>query len=283
MAKKKKKTRQKAVYIIFSVLFLGMFAFAAFKLITIGASYAHNRRVQNDIQDLFFNTSLPAGYSGPEYSVGENSRNNYDMVSGFDHEESVDPYVDALPSYDFTPLLEVNRDIKGWLSISNVAINHPVAQSSDNEYYLYRNIYREFESAGTCFVDYRVDAQTCRNLVIYGHSMKDGSMMGKLRRYLKKDEGLAHPFFWYFTPDHVYRCDVFSTYLTTIEDDYLVFDFANDDEFMAYVKQIKKWSAYDFGVEVTPADRIITLSTCNYSIVKEDGRQALHAVMVQVK
>lgn len=73
------------------------------------------------------------------------------------------------------------NDIKGWITINGYGDEKPlvdniIMQSADNDYYLYRNSYRENVRSGTLFLDYRCDVSDGRNpgnIVVYGHNMLD--------------------------------------------------------------------------------------------------------------
>ena len=65
--------------------------------------------------------------------------------------------------HDFDKLYEINPDIVGWISIDGIyledtdtlAINYPVVQTDDNDYYLERDFYGEKQDYGALFADYR--------------------------------------------------------------------------------------------------------------------------------
>ena len=49
-------------------------------------------------------------------------------------------------------------------------------------------------------INYRY-TEISNNLLIYGHSMTDGAMMGHIRTYLDPDICAAYPYFYNFTPN----------------------------------------------------------------------------------
>ena len=103
-----------------------------------------------------------------------------------------------------------------------------------------------------------------KNVVIYGHNRRDGSMFGTLKNVLseewqKNNENLIFPF---ITENKDVKYEVFSIYKIEKEDYYITTNFKNDEEFLTFIKKIKSRSLKDFGVEVTSDDNILTLSTC---------------------
>lgn len=87
----------------------------------------------------------------------------------------------------FIPLLEINDDVVGWITVGNKDfIDYPVLQADDNNYYLYRNFRKENSRSGSLFMDYRNEIspeKQSANLVIHGHNMQSGEYFGKLIYY----------------------------------------------------------------------------------------------------
>lgn len=180
---------------------------------------------------------------------------------------------------DFESIKSRNTDAVAYLTMNNPNINYIVVKGEDNKFYLDHNFDKKANKSGWIFADYhnKFDG-TDKNIVIYGHNMKDGSMFGSLKNVLKKD--------WYSTADHTitlitetnkYTYEVFSTYQITAEDYYINTIFISEDEFNGFIKKIKSRSIYNYGVEVNKDDSILTLSSC---IGNGDKRVVLHAKLV---
>ena len=181
---------------------------------------------------------------------------------------------------DFKSLKEKNKDTIAYLKLNNTAITYVVVKTNNNSYYLSHNFEKESNVAGWIFADYhnKFD-ENDKNIIIYGHNIKDGSMFGTLKKILNKD--------WYenednhkvvlVTENETYYYQVFSTYTTKPEDYYINTNFDNNNDFDNFVKNLKSRSIYDYGIEVTGEDRILTLSSCT-----DDGnnRIVLHAKLI---
>lgn len=115
--------------------------------------------------------------------------------------------------------------------------------------------------------------------------MLDGSMMYKLRNYLDQDVADENPTFLYITPEHVYECQIFSAYRTTIYDDYIWFEFFGDEDYLNYVQMMKDKSEVEFpDCHFTARDRMITISTCNRTLIDDGtGRMAVYAKIVKIR
>ena len=88
---------------------------------------------------------------------------------------------------DFAGLKRINPDIVAWLRIPGV-LDYPVVQGKDNQYYLSHTFQKNYNIAGSIFLDYRNSSDfTDSKNIIYGHNMKDGSMFHVLRNFQKID------------------------------------------------------------------------------------------------
>ena len=165
---------------------------------------------------------------------------------------------------DFQTLKEKNADAVGFLKVNGTNIEYTVVKGTNNSYYLKHNFNKESNSAGWIFADYKnkVDG-TDKNLVIYGHNMRDDSMFGSLKNILNDDwhNGEENKYVNFITENDNSIYEVFSVYQVADEDYYITTDF-KDNEFTDFIKTIKSRSKFDFGVDVNENDNILTLSTC---------------------
>lgn len=75
-----------------------------------------------------------------------------------------------------------------WISVTNTAINYPLVQGVDNQYYLTHDHKGEPNIAGAIFFD-AVDKPYNGNMtIVYGHSMRDGTMFNNLH-FFTRDTG----------------------------------------------------------------------------------------------
>ena len=165
---------------------------------------------------------------------------------------------------DFEKLKEINNQIVAYLKVKGTKIEYAVVQAKDNNYYLRRNLDKKYNVGGSIFMDYKNKLDgTDKNIVIYGHNMKNDSMFGTLKNILKEE--------WYnneenyivnlATEKEEQKYKVFSVYQVKNEDYYIDTGFIGN-EFEKFVKTQKKRSIKDFGIEVDEQDNILTLSTC---------------------
>lgn len=181
--------------------------------------------------------------------------------------------------YNFNTLLDINKDVVGWIRINNTDVNYPVTQGYDNDYYLVHDIYNNWSGTGWVFMDYRNNRYDLdKNTIIYGHNLRSGLMFGTLKKTIYYD--------WYSNPENHYitfntinkemKWHIFSMYQTDYTNDYLTTEFYDEEDFMNFISMICSRSFYDFGVKIKPTDKILTISTCTGS---NNRRLAIHAVL----
>ena len=179
---------------------------------------------------------------------------------------------------DFTELKSKNSDTVAWLKVNGTDVEYPVVQTTDNSYYLTNSFDKTYNKAGWPFVDYRNKLDgTDKNIIIYGHNRRDGSMFESLKNTLTDE--------WYnaeenrkivfITEKEKALYEVFSIYKVEEEDYYLQTQFQN---FADFIKTIKGRSSRNFDVEVGSDDQILTLSTCDDN---SQYRVVLHAVKIK--
>lgn len=178
---------------------------------------------------------------------------------------------------------KVNSDIVGWIKVSSTKIDYPILQGKDNKYYLHRNYRQEKSKAGSIFMDYRNNpAGENFNMILYGHRMKDGTMFADLKKLLREDFYIKKPEIYVETLGKTYRGEVFSVYLTTTGFNYIETDFANEEEYLQFLKTLQKRSVFWQDAELTPDTQILTLSTCDFALDSEKGRLVVHAVLTEI-
>ena len=171
---------------------------------------------------------------------------------------------------DINKLYEENKDIVGWLKIDNTTINYPIMQNiNDPNYYLHRDFYKNYSSYGTPYM-----AKQCNlnsdNIVIYGHHMKNNKMFGELEKYKSKDFYNNHKIITFTTLEKEYSYEIFAVFKTTVYTKntfryYENINFENKKMYDDFINICKDKSLYQTGIEIKDKEKLITLSTCEYS------------------
>ncbi|WP_078379015.1 class B sortase [Sutcliffiella halmapala] len=231
-----------------TIICIAVFSYSSYKLSVIFFEYYENRKVLEEIQEVY--------------------------VSEVDVMDESDP---GKVRDSFQPLLAINEDIVAWITIDDTRIDYPILQAEDNDYYLTLNYLHEQSRAGSIFMDFRNDIlNRDRHTILYGHRMKDGTMFGNLRKYLTQDFYEEHPTFSYDTLYKSYEVEIFSVYVTTTDFYYIETEFEHDNDYANFIKELQARSVFDSPVSVSAEDQIITLSTCDYQIDRNKGRLVVH-------
>lgn len=179
---------------------------------------------------------------------------------------------------EYAELYNMNSDLAGWISIDGTIINYPVMHKPESlNYYLYRDFYKKYSNGGSLYVREACNVETpSDNVTIYGHNMKNsGTMFHQLLDYIKKDFWQDHRFIRFDTLTERHTYEILSVFKTSANPgvgfSYHLFVNADGEKaFDEFVKTCKNLSFYDTGVTASYGDKLITLSTCEYTL--DNGR-----------
>lgn len=198
----------------------------------------------------------------------------------------------------YAELYAQNQDFVGWLKIDNTNIDTPIVQSKldsegngNDEFYLRRNFYKEDDKYGNPFLDsYNAGSELDTNNIIYGHNMTDGLSFAQLEKYYTVDGFKESPIIRYSTLYKDYYFKVYAVFVTNGSHagdnnylfDYTITNFTGEENFGTFIEAIDERKLYDTGVDITPSDKILTLSTCSYEIkANQMGRLAVVGRLVR--
>lgn len=230
----KKQKKYNFIYIIVLLIFITLFIISTKEIVKWYINNQNNKKIQEEISQ--------------EIIIDEKENKEEDKYK-----------------VNFKALKDKNPDTVGWLKVNGTKIEHTIVQANDNDYYLTHNFEKEYNSAGWIFADYKNKFDgTDKNIVIYGHNMRDNSMFGSLKDVIKEK--------WYnneenykiifITENEPSIYEVFSVYQIENEDYYIQTNFRNNTIFEEFINTIKSRSVKNFEIEVTKEDTILTLSTC---------------------
>ena len=270
--KEEKKRKSKAIYILIQSF---MLAIMFLSIGQIGENYQGNvegNEHRSDIEQFVLNaTNEPyatPSKTAPAYPLATPERVTY-------------PTKEIPSSESLKKLKEINEDFVFWLHIPDSEVSYYIMQAEDNEFYLYKNIYKQYQVSGSCFLDYRCDSKTMDgHTIIYGHTMNDFSVFGKLRDFLKKDFFDTHRYMYTVAEDGITMWRIYSVYITTTDEYYIETWFADDAKYLAFIEDLGSKSKFPTNTVLTPDDDILTLSTCYRPNQGAKGRLTVHAVKV---
>lgn len=191
-------------------------------------------------------------------------------------------YDTKLINVNFTKLKKINNETVAWLKVPGTKINYPVTHGADNDFYLSHTFDKSENTCGWVFLDYRNNGYlTNRNNIIYAHGRVDNIMFGTLKNVLTKSwfNNENNRIIKTSTPTHNDLWEIFSVYVVNEESYYLKTSFESNLDFYNFIEAVTIRSKFDFGINVSFTDKILTLSTC----YTEGKRVVVHARLIVEK
>ena len=178
-----------------------------------------------------------------------------------------------------------NPNLVGWIRIDGSKLDNPVMQTpNDPNYYLDHDFYGNSSAWGAIYAREECDINApSDNITLYGHNMRDGSMFAVANDYTRKETWEENPLIFFDTlyEYHVYK--IFAVFKTSANlgegfSYHQFVDAANEKEFNDFVSKCKELAFYDTGITPVYGDKLICLSTCEYTL--DNGRLVLAAVRI---
>ncbi|MCI8274928.1 MAG: class B sortase [Lachnospiraceae bacterium] len=247
-----KKKRSRRIQAVIFIIALAVFLFSGYQLLKI---YLEYKKGSDEYEKLAGEAAriLSEAEDGQALEDGSSAGNGggQSETGPFPWEE-----LDALMRGE-------NEDYVGWITIPDTQIDYPIVQFTDNDYYLAHTFEGTENAAGTLFVDSNIpEGMEGKNVIVYGHNMKNGSMFAGLKKYREDDFYEGHKTFRVNTKTGFYTYEIFAVTVVSPDSDTYTLDFADDAQFLDYIASMQERSLHNTGVTVEAGDKIITLSTC---------------------
>lgn len=166
---------------------------------------------------------------------------------------------------DFDALRAINPDTVGWLYYEDTPVNYPVVQGTDNDKYLNTMFDGTWGSFGTLFVDCITEAPFKQfNTIVYGHHMKDGSMLAVLSKLKDPSWCGDHPRFELVTSEGKYHLEIWAFLNQPSDSNIYMTNIDGSEAQSEYIGMTEDLADYVTSVSVVPGDRLVLLSTCAY-------------------
>ena len=184
---------------------------------------------------------------------------------------------------EFQELYKQNQDIIGWLKIDGTRIDYPIMQNKqETQYYLNHGFNKEKNKNGLPFLDEHSHINDSDILLIHGHHMKSGAMFADLEKYKKESYYKEHTTLQFSTLYEQEEYEIVAVILSEVyskTDDvfkyYQIDQIETPVELDSYIQNIEELALYDTGVTAQYGDKLLVLSTCEYSA--ENSRLAVVA------
>lgn len=221
-------------------------------------------------------------------NLGDNSPLQTTDVNSQGNTVSDQPAIQPQRLSRFDELYAINPDIVGWLRIDGIyledtdelAIDYPIVQTTDNDYYLEKDFFGEKQDYGALFADYRANLTgigRSSNVTIYGHNMKTEYYFHHLRDYNRVSPSFVSDhrlidFSTLYSEDQYIIIGCFYVSVNEEDDNQPLFayhncvEFNNDAEFDYWYKNVMYRNYYLTDIDCNINDEYLTLSTCAFEI-----------------
>lgn len=218
-------------------------------------------------------------YMASEYSRRQNAASAYEEMAEGTSEvldletETEDQVLEPLveipeKNLDWDALHKENKDIYAWIYVPDTDVDYPVLRHpTDNSYYLNRNIDGTEGFPGCIYSeDYNAMDFSDIHTVLYGHNLKDGTMLTSLHNF--EDPALMEEdhYIFIYTENVAFAYQIFAAYeygKVHLLDN---FDYSNKNVYENFLRSIYATKGQGANIRtdipVTTEDRILTLSTC---------------------
>lgn len=122
------------------------------------------------------------------------------------------------------------------------------------------------------------------NLIIYGHHMNSGKMFADLEKYKDEDFYKEHPMIQFRTIWGNEEYEILAAFTTPVYtgNDFNYYSFIKaqkGEDYEYFIREIKRKGIYETKVTAFYGEKLLTLSTCEYS--QKNGRMVVVAKKVE--
>lgn len=211
-------------------------------------------------------------YLYSEYKKDKEQEDIFEELSNVRADENIETNEESKNKIDVKKLYEENNDFIGWLQIENTNISYPVMQTGQErkDFYLRRNFYKEYSNMGTPYIAEQCDILDSDNVIIYGHHITNNKMFGELENYKSKEFYNEHKNINFNTIYGDMKYEIIAVLKTVAYSDtgfkyYNFIKAENEQEYNTFIDKCEVLSLYDTEKTARYGDKLLTLSTCEYS------------------
>lgn len=273
---------KKAIFIILCLVLAGVMVVCGVKIYQGLHAY--------DVVEEYYETAqqyvvIPSQAPAPEATpvpVPEDSQVSVAEPGSIVEESIVEEEAETVPFViDFDALLADCPDTVGWLYAPDGSVNLPLVQGDDNSFYLDHLPTGEYSFGGSLFMDYLNSSDFSDEVTyIYGHNMKNGTMLQPILDYRSQDYYNKNPFMYVMTPKQNYKLEVFAGVLTGAESDVYEFQFDTPEVKQSFIDGLVSRSTFTPWRVPAAEERILCLSTCAYDY--ENARYVVFGALTPV-
>ena len=264
---------KKPVYYVLIAVLLLVFGFSSFMVVRYFVKGSQEAGAYDQLAQLASGESTEPSESTEPPTQPATDPSTDPSTEPTEETEPTEPTM--IPGY--ADIYALNQDTVGWIRIDDTKINYPVMHTPGRtDYYLKRNFEGERSDWGAIYIREQCDInEPSDNITIYGHNMRDGSMFADLHKYLDKNFWVDHQLIYLDTLYEYHVYEIFAVFKTSANMGegfryHMMVDAADEADFNKFIGECKRLSFYETGIYPAYGDKIICLSTCEYTL--DNGR-----------
>lgn len=200
--------------------------------------------------------------------IDEKKKLNYQDKN--DNQIDVNNYVNQLPEYRSQ---YGNPDIMGRLEIPNLNIDTFITRTTNNEFYLNYNLYRQWDELGVPFFDYRnLDLNKNLQVNIYGHNTQVESLYSQLpftnlEAYVDENIFNNYKDVYLSIDERQIQYEVIAIKIIMGDNnEHMKLIFKDEMDYLQHVNKILSNTLYkEDNISISTSDRILVLQVCHYN------------------
>lgn len=168
----------------------------------------------------------------------------------------------------------------GYIDIPGTNISYPIAQGSDNTFYINHSIDNTYNGNGSIFLDYRNNSNfSDDNNILYGHFIKSGKLFYDLDKFREQSFYDEYNKVFLYTDSKKYEYQIYSVYVTDPNTPYRIQNFNSYEDKLEFINLVKSKSIINtINLDLNISNQnILTLSTCSD---KGCNRLVVHALKI---
>ena len=157
-----------------------------------------------------------------------------------------------------------NPEVVGIIQIPNV-LEEVIVQTTDNDFYLKHDTYKNYTINGATFLDYRNKLRESKKLLIYGHSDPYGELpFVKITGYNQESFLKEHPYIYIIDKEGKRTYEVFSSYIETRDFDYVNLNSFGGLTYKEHLEKLKNKSFVTKDINLEEDSKVLVLQTCSF-------------------
>lgn len=166
---------------------------------------------------------------------------------------------------DLLEVQSINQDAIAWINVPNIGY-YPIFLAEDNTFYLRKNKYKEYSSAGSLFMNARGDGTFDDVALIHGHRMNNGSMFGSLSKYNDSTFYNNNDTVTVFDGYKFIEYKPFTVYIMDDSSEDIKLNILDTNTRNEYYQELQSRTLINKDQSINLNTRLLFLSTCDYSI-----------------